>query len=305
MGYKNLYISKQVKLNVKQNNLVVKDIDTNEIFRSESIEDLNSIVIEDQLSSASAYAINKLAQNHVLAIICDDKHMPCSIVLPLVGTNLMHKRHIQQLELTEPFKKNIWKQIIQQKIENQANVLKLKYNRPSTYLIELSKSVKSGDTGNYESIAAKHYFERLYYANFTREDFSPINTYLNYGYAIIRACIARSIVAHGLSTDLGLFHNNQYNAFNLADDFIEPFRQIVDLFVYTNEYNLEKQLNTKEKASLCNLLNYQVQIKNKLYLLHYAVEECIQSFITCIEKNDTNYLSLPKIVKLVRPIGYV
>lgn len=307
MGYKNVFLSKKAKINTKNNSLVIKYKDSFENYQTLNypIEDLNSLVIEDNLSTLSAYTVENLAKSKTLTIICDSKKMPSAIVLPLVGNTLLHKRYRQQIKMTKPLKKKIWQRVIVNKIYNQSMVLN-HAKASGKYLNELSKTVKSGDIDNVEATASIYYFNKLFGKGFYRYDSTnPINNYLNYGYAIVRATIARSVVAHGLNANIGIFHDNQFNHFNLVDDFIEPFRSLVDLYVFSRLKNLSKCLNTTEKAKLVNLQNYKVLIKGKKYLLPFAIEEYIKSYIQCLEQNNAKPLLSPKIIGLVREKYYV
>lgn len=161
----------------------------------------------------------------------------------------------------------------------------------------LSKKVKSGDTDNIEGYAAKKYFGKLFSEDFIRRDDAVINSMLNYGYAVVRACIAKYIAIYGLEPSIGLFHHSELNNFNLADDLIEPFRPIVDLYV--SQYNLAEatELTKKMKAGLIQLLNVDVSIDEKKQSVNYAIEQVVQSLIRTY-KSEADELILPNLLPI-------
>ena len=159
---------------------------------------------------------------------------------------------------------------------------------------ELIKKVKSHDNTNVEAVAANKYFKTLFDANFTRDKECDINSALNYGYSILRGVIARNLVAHGLLPFLGLKHCNVFNNFNLADDLIEVFRPVVDLFVYQNS---DMPFDTKYKVRLLNLLNYDCKISNGYYTIAYAIELFVQSFVETLKSRE-NKIKYPELIEL-------
>ena len=196
--------------------------------------------------------------------------------------------------MSKPLQKQLWKNIIENKIKNQDRVLNL--IGKNGVLKELGDTVLSGDSLNNEAKASLIYFKELFGENFIRRDEeNSINAFLNYGYSIIRSFIARSIVSHGLMPFLGVFHCNQYNQFNLADDLVEVFRPLIDLFVIKNYKG--QILDSKEKAKLLNLVNYNVLIEGQIQTLSYAIEIFVQSYLKSL-KEGKNFLKEVEIIDL-------
>ncbi len=197
------------------------------------IEDLGMLVLEHQQISLTHYLLNKLAESNVAVVTCNDTHHPTGLLMPLESNTLQSERFRAQIEASEPLKKQLWQQTVKAKINNQAAVLK-KWGIKSFFLSNLASNIKSGDADNSEAIAAVHYWQNLFPPawNFYRKrDGLPPNNLLNYGYAIVRAGMARAIVGAGLLPTLGIFHRNRYNAYCLADDLMEPYRPYVDMVV--------------------------------------------------------------------------
>ena len=197
------------------------------------VEDIGMLVLENQQISLTHYLLDKLVSANVAVITCNDTHHPTGMLMPLESNTLQSERFRAQILASEPLKKQLWQQTVKAKITNQAMVLK-KWDGKYKLLSNLAKSVKSGDEGNNEAIAAAHYWQNLFPPawNFYRKrDGIPPNNLLNYGYAIVRAGMARAIVGAGLLPTLGIFHRNRYNAYCLADDLMEPYRPYVDMVV--------------------------------------------------------------------------
>jgi CRISP-associated protein Cas1 len=197
------------------------------------IEDLGMLILEHQQISLTHYLLDKLVSSNVAVVTCNDTHHPTGLLMPLESNTLQSERFRAQIEASEPLKKQLWQQTIKAKISNQAAVLK-KWEGKYYLLSNLAAGVKSGDEGNHEAIAAAHYWQQLFPPawNFYRKrDGLPPNNLLNYGYAIVRAGMARAIVGAGLLPTLGIFHRNRYNAYCLADDLMEPYRPFVDMVV--------------------------------------------------------------------------
>lgn len=238
-----LYFGNPAYLSLKDQQLmvrlpeVVKNETLTETFKKEAqacipIEDVGILLLDHQQITITHGALIALQQNNVAIISCDATHHPLGLMLPLNGNTLQNERYRHQLEATLPLKKQLWAATVAQKIINQAHVLK-QQGIDHTYLINLSRNIKSGDADGAEATAASHYwfhiFKPLQIKNFKRDRQGlPPNQYLNYGYALLRATMARSIVAAGLLPTLGIHHANKYNAYCLADDLMEPYRPWVD-----------------------------------------------------------------------------
>ena len=203
-----------------------------------------------------------------------------------------------QLQLPRPPAKRIWTSIVRRKIENQASCLQLAGIQGSDYLLSFVNKVRSGDTGNLEGVAAAWYFPRLFGSGFTRSQQRLVNSALNYGYAILRGAIARGLVAHGLLPSLGIFHSSEQNAFNLADDVIEPFRPVIDLIVAGMAYRDTDDLTPEDKAMLVNALNIDIDMPRGRMSVLSAIEQCIESLVRAYEPEHDTPLELPRLCGL-------
>lgn len=291
MGYRVIFLTNPARLYVKNQQLV---IDNGDVFKV-PLEDIECIAIDSMQISMNSYLLSGLSEYAITLYVTDKTHHPCGTFLPL----LRHSRHLSvlknQLEMTLPNKKKLWKQIVCQKIENQATVLKLCGIDEWKSIDVLKSMVKSGDPDNMEAVAASKYFKLLFGKNYTRTQDNFINPKLNYGYSILRSTISKYLVVYGYEPSLGIFHKSNLNSFNLSDDIIEPFRPIVDLYV--KKFALEDEIDTHTKASLANLLNCDLIIDNKLFACAKAIELTIKSLSSWY--NDKNKsLLLPQIIDL-------
>lgn len=294
MAFRNIFIGNPVDLTIKNERLLVKQ--DKDYFIP--LEDINSIVIESNAVNISTYTLAKLIQHKVAIIICDEKHLPCGMITPIFQHSRPLKVIKKQLSISKPLMKKMWQSIIKQKILNQSKCLSLSQFNGAEKLSGMSARVLSGDTSNVEAQAAGFYFRCLFGNKFTRDIDCLANAALNYGYAIIRACIARDLAAHGFETSIGIFHHNELNSFNLADDFIEPFRPIVDLFVVSNiNYDEESQLTRTVKQRIYNILNCLIILDGKKYNVSTAITNCIISLIQSMNSNK-DVLKLPELIAL-------
>lgn len=297
MAYRNVYIKNNVNISVKNEQLcIIKDEEIHTI----PLEDINSIMIENNKSIITTYTLMKLIEHKVVCYICDEKHLPTGVLLGINNFNKQLKILNEQINITKPLQKNLWKSIIKMKIENQANCLQLLEYNGYNKLLNFVENVNSGDTNNIESTAASEYFKILFNNEFTRRNRNKTNAALNYAYAIIRSTIARTLISHGLEPALGLFHHNQLNNFNLADDLIEPFRAIVDYYIFLKlPLENENDLNTEDKKIIYDLTNMLVTIDDKKYNIQNSIECMVISLIKSIKSNK-DYIKLPKILKYER-----
>ena len=293
MSFRSIIISNSANLNLSNNNLIISNGEEFQI----PIEDISVLVIEGVSVRITNRLLSKLAENNVATIICDEKHLPSSMVLPLNIHHRSYKVLKQQLNQSAAFSKRIWQSIIKQKLYNQGECLDLVSLKGGEFLKKLSNSVDSGDKGNKEAIGAKHYFKCLFGEEFTRDDGNGINAALNYGYTIIRSVVARTLVMYGFNAALGVNHCNELNSFNLADDFMEPFRPIVDLWVYNNIEH-EDILTKEHRIALVDLVNYECIIEGKNHSILNGIDKMVSSYTTACNKKDFRLLKLPEIKQL-------
>ena len=234
---KTLFFGNPAYLSVKNSQLVVKRTDSDtqqEVVRTIPIEDIGVVVLEDRQITITNVALDTLLQNNCAVITCDEKHMPAGMLLPLEGNTTQSERFANQIEASLPLKKQLWQQTVQAKIRNQASVLKRLSGVEIGCMLAWANNVKSGDSDNLEGRAAAYYWKNVFPSlpGFTRDREGEMpNNLLNYGYAIVRAVVARALVASGLLPTLGIHHHNRYNAYCLADDIMEPYRPYVDEMV--------------------------------------------------------------------------
>jgi len=278
----------------------IKEVSTNKGELTFPIEDLGMIILDHQQITITHALIAELMANNVAMVTCDASHHPTGLHLALQSNTLQNERYRQQIQASEPLKKQLWAQLVKQKIINQAITLK-KINNKSNfeYLLQLSKKVKSGDSDNREAVAASAYWSQIFnfIDGFVRHrDGDPPNNLLNYGYAIIRATMARSIVEAGLLPTLGIHHHNRYNAYCLADDLMEPFRPYVDYLVYgiIMKYGIPQELTKDIKTELLSVNYIDCEINGEVSPLQIATTKTAQSLYKCFE-GTLRKLRLPKI----------
>ncbi len=278
MAYKNIFIANTAKLSSKNEQLIV---DNGEKF-SFPIEDICCVLVEDYRSTLSTALISKFAEAGVTLIICNEKHIPTAALNPINCYSRQLKQINLQINSTLPFKKNIWQQIVKAKITNQAKCLEICGAEGYEQLKSMANTVKSGDPSNVEGRAAAFYFKKLFGKEFRRSEETPLNAALNYGYALIRAVICRTLCLYGFEPSLGIHHCSELNNFNLADDIIEPFRPFIDLTVKKTLFDFN-EFDTRDKAELLKSLNATMLIKNQNQSIANAVEITVQSYTQCLK----------------------
>lgn len=231
-----LYFGNPAYLNLRLAQLEINSPNKSKDFETKRIpiEDIGVVVLDNSQVTITQGALSALLDNNVAVITCDTRHMPTGLMLPLSGNTTQSERFRHQIEASIPLKKQLWQQTVQAKILNQAAVLSKNRDAECGNMIAWTKQVKSGDSENMEARAAAYYWKNLFPIDgFTRDrDADGPNNLLNYGYAILRAVVARGLVASGLLPTLGIHHHNRYNAYCLADDIMEPYRPFVDNLVF-------------------------------------------------------------------------
>ncbi|WP_415060955.1 type II CRISPR-associated endonuclease Cas1 [Flavobacterium sp.] len=291
---RSIYIGNPAYLKLKDEQMYIMEPSTNEMKGKVPVEDLGLLMLDHFQITISHQLIQKMMGNNVVVISCDAHHLPHGIMLPLYGHTQHSDRVKDQLQATEPLKKQLWKQTIEAKIENQKQVLKRLGNfyEPMDFYLQ---NIKSGDSTNMEGIAAQHYWKYLISLDFLRERFgdSP-NQFFNFGYSVLRSIVARAIVETGLLPVLGIFHKNKYNPYCLADDLMEPYRPFVDTLVMNwLAKNPETEELTKEfKAHLLQIATKDVQIDGKTRPLLIAVKTTVSSLYKCYN-GEKRQISFP------------
>ncbi len=306
---KTLYFGNPAYLSLRDAQLVIKlpEIVKNktlpESFKQENevtkpIEDIGVVVLDNKQITITSGLLEYLLENNCAVITCDSKSMPTGLMLPLYGNTTQNERFRHQIEASLPLKKQLWQQTIKAKIENQAAILKKNTNTEVRCMNIWATDVKSGDTENMEARAAAYYWKNLFpIDNFTRDrEGAPPNNLLNYCYAILRAVVARSLVASGLLPTMGIHHHNRYNAYCLADDIMEPYRPYVDELVYKiivsgADYNT---LSRELKAELLTIPTLDVVINGKRSPLMIAVGQTTASLYKCFS-GELRKISYPEI----------
>lgn len=229
-----LFFSTPYDLNLKDNQMIIrKKDDISGLRKNVPVEDIGFVILEDCRTSITLPLLNFLSDNNVAVIFCGGNRMPNAMLMNLDSNTTQGETYRAQADAGEPLKKGLWKQIIELKIRNQANLL-YKLGLGGDKLKPYYRNVKSGDTDNREGAAAKIYWTALFGRDFVRSREGPMpNDMLNYGYTILRAAVARSLMGSGLFPAFGIFHRNRYNSFPLADDVMEPYRPYVDEVVFS------------------------------------------------------------------------
>jgi CRISPR-associated protein Cas1 len=292
-----LYFGNPAYLKTLNEQLVMELPDTGETKQA-AIEDIGLLILDHRQITITQALLSKLLANNTAVITCDDTHHPTGMLLNLDGNSLQSQKHQAQLEASVPLKKQLWQQTVVAKIQNQAALL-IQEREEAKYLLKLAEEVKSGDADNCEAQAAAYYWKRVFpaFLEFRRERYGPPpNNLLNYGYAILRALVARSLVASGLLPTFGIHHRNQYNSYCLADDIMEPYRPFADKvvcdIVRMNGKFLE--MTPKMKAALLALPAMDVQMGGQKSPLMNAVQRSTASLAKCFE-GKTRKLLYPEL----------
>lgn len=294
MGYRQIIIKKSEKIHFKDNQLIIeKEGNSSKV----PLEDINYVLIEDSTTILTTRLLAEFGKNAISLIICDEKFEPTSIMYPYNYHFKQLEVFYHQLEISEEIKNEFWNQIVKRKIENSVRVLEMtsKDELPITKLTQYIEEVVDGDSKNREGLAAKMYFRSIFGSDFIRFYDDNINAALNYGYTILASAVIRNLAVFGLNTYLGVHHNSKINNFNLAYDFLEPYRSIVDKFVYDNKDDIIYPLSFEFRKSLINLLNKEVLHNDKKYTVEYSIGLLIKSYIKSFSTGEVK-LDLPMVI---------
>lgn len=287
MSWRVVVVSNSAKLDYQMGYLTVRQDATTKIHLSE----ISILLIESTAVSMTAYLLCELVKKKIKVIFCDEKRNPSSELVSFYGCHDTSMKMRKQIEWTEDDKTAVWTEIVTEKIRKQSEVLK-EYGRPEYNMLNsYIEELQFGDSTNREGHAAKVYFNALFGMDFTRTAENSINAALNYGYGIILSAFNREIVANGYSTQLGLFHDNMFNQFNLGSDLMEPFRPLIDRKVISMQ---PEKFEHEEKMKVLDVLNEEVSIGGKREFINNAIKIYCKSIFDALNDKD------PSLIKFYR-----
>ncbi|MGN0353624.1 MAG: type II CRISPR-associated endonuclease Cas1 [Muricoprocola sp.] len=283
MSWRTIVISNTAKLDYQLGFLVVRGTETTKIH----INEIETLIIENTAVSLTAYLLSELIKNKTKVIFCDEKRNPSSELLAYYGAHDTSAKIRHQMEWSREEKTVIWTEIVSEKIRNQARFLESLEKAEAGMLKEYVKEIAFGDETNREGHAAKVYFNALFGKSFTRAEECPTNAALNYGYSIILSAFNREITSNGYITQVGLFHDNMFNQFNLGSDLMEPFRVLVDRKVY---YLQPEKFEIEEKHEVLRLLNEEVLIDGRREYVPNAIRIYVRSVFDALNDHDVSQI---------------
>ena len=299
-----LYFGNPAYLSLKLKQLVVRlpqkdgeNKDEKELTRTVPIEDIGVVILDHKQITVTQALLGELLDNNCAVITCDSRQMPVGLLLPLAGNTVQNERFRLQIDASLPLKKQLWQQTIEAKIRNQEAMLRYSTGAVHNNMLKWSESVRSGDVENMEARAAVYYWKTVFPDNpyFVRDhEGVGANALLNYGYAILRAIVARALVASGLLPTLGIHHHNRYNAYCLADDMMEPYRPYVDKIVYEIiSDDSQAEVTVANKIKLLNIPVMEVVIGGRRSPLMVAVSHTATSLVKCF-RGESRRLIYPE-----------
>lgn len=280
MSWRTVVVSKSAKLDYQMGYMVVRQEETTKIFLNE----ISTVLIETTAVSITGSLMCELMKNKIKVVFCDEKRNPSSELVPYYGSHDTSAKIRNQVAWSDEIKAVVWTEIVTEKIRKQKEVLERIGKADEAMLLQsYLEEIQYGDSTNREGHAAKVYFNALFGKDFTRTSDCNINAALNYGYSIILSAFTREIVANGYITQIGLFHDNMFNQFNLASDLMEPFRPLVDQAVYDMELSV---FESEEKMQLVNILNHTVHINDRSEYVNNAVKIYCKSIFDALCDKD-------------------
>lgn len=280
MSWRTVVVSKSAKLDYQMGYMVVRQEETTKIF----LKEISTVLIETTAVSITGSLMCELIKNKIKVVFCDEKRNPSSELVPYYGSHDTSAKIRNQIAWSDDIKTAVWTEIVTEKIRKQKELLERVGKKEEAGLLQsYIEEVQYGDSTNREGHAAKVYFNALFGKDFTRTSDCNINAALNYGYSIILSSFTREIAANGYITQLGLFHDNMFNPFNLASDLMEPFRPLVDQMVYQMELCIFEK---NEKMQLVNILNQTVSINERTEYVNNAVKIYCKSIFDALNEKD-------------------
>ena len=283
MSWRTVIITNSAKLDYQMGYMVIRRDTVTKIHISE----IHTVLIESTAVSLTATLLAELAEHKVKVIFCDSKRNPCSEVVPYYGAHDTSRKVRNQIAWNEDSKLAVWTEIVSEKIRNQMRVLEDYHKSEAELLVQYLKELEFGDKTNREGYAAKVYFNALFGKDFSRSTDCVTNAALNYGYSIILSSFTREIVLNGYITQIGLFHDNMFNPFNLASDLMEPFRTLVDRCVLKLKPEV---FEPSEKIELVSIVNQNVIINGRSELVSNAIKIYTRSIFDAIEERDISLI---------------
>lgn len=295
MAFRSIIVNKATKISIDLNNIVIRYQEDDFWI---NIEEISNIVIEDPRCLVSLRLLSKLCEKGINVVFTNESHMSVGSLCTLFNNSRATKKYINQINWDDRLKEFLWTRIVINKIINQKNTLiKLNKNKKISILDQYINNITSGDKTNREGLASRTYFKELFGETFKRFDEDIINFCLNYIYQIVRSKIAQEIVSCGYQPSLGINHKSEFNSFNLADDFIEVFRPILDFYVYkilnaTNENFLTPDI----KQNLVNILNERIIYNDNSYKIHTVIQFFVQDLFSFLETGAIEKIRFPKLL---------
>ena len=287
MSWRVVVISKRAKLNYQLGYLVVRNESVTKIHLGE----ISTLLIESTAVSITTSLLAELTKKKIKVIFCDEKRNPSSELVGYYGSHDTSSKVRNQIQWSRNSKDTVWTEIVTEKIRKQKKLLEYQGKEESKLLDSYLQEIKWNDETNREGHAAKVYFNALFGLDFTRTTDCSVNSALNYGYSIILSAFTREITANGYITQLGLFHDNMFNQFNLASDLMEPFRVLVDKEVLEMKF---EEFEVDEKRRLVNILNHEVVIDGKVQYVNNAVKIYCKSVFDALNENDSSLIRFYK-----------
>lgn len=295
MAVRTILISEATKINLDLNNIVIRYNGDNYHI---NIDEISTLVLDDARCLVSIKLLSELCEKGINVILTDCSHKPVGTLTTLYNNVRAPKKNKEQIAWDENLKGYLWTEIVKNKIKNQMEVLKLLHKIEKMQILEeYINTIEFGDKTNREGLASRTYFKELFGISFKRFNEDIINFCLNYAYQIIRSKISQEIVALGYQPSFGICHKNEYNTFNLADDFIEVFRPIIDYYVYKilNEA-VDEYLTPSLKGKLVNIVNERVEYRNSSYKIHNVITFYLQDLTNFLENGDLSKINFLKII---------
>ena len=287
MAWRTVVVTSRAKLELKNNYLVIRSDSIKRVY----LDEISVLLIENTGSAVTVSLLEALWRRKIAVIFCDQKRNPGAQIIPYYNSYDCSCSVYSQIKWDKDFSSEVWSEVVRQKILNQAYVLgKFSKHEAQETLLNYALQIEKGDSSNREGHAAKVYFNALYGSSFSRKDSCPENALLNYGYGVLLSAVSREIVSNGYLTQIGIFHSNVYNPFNLSCDLMEPYRPVFDLFVYPLTKSELNEIDHEKKVIIIDILNKTVRISETYYTLLSSLSFYVRSVLDSLDKKDLSLL---------------